>query len=264
MGKLTDYMENELLDHVLKVGAWSRPANLYLALCTADPGEGATGANITEPSGGGYARVACDDWDVANARATANSKLIDFGTSSGDWGVITHFAIVDSDSGAGNVIAYGEVSPNKEVSNGESCSVAIGDLDVSFNSGGMSNYFANEILDHVFPNAEYSQPTSIFVALTTAAVVDADNGSSISEPGENYARKEVNDWDASVNGISDNTTLCDFVQATGNWGTLSNFALCTHPTTGDVLFFGSLTTLVYIGENDTARIPAGNMDITLD
>ena len=34
MGYLSDFTENELLDHVLMVGSYSRPANLFLA-CSA-------------------------------------------------------------------------------------------------------------------------------------------------------------------------------------------------------------------------------------
>jgi len=36
-GSLSDFLENELLDHVLKTGAYAVPTNIYVALSTADP-----------------------------------------------------------------------------------------------------------------------------------------------------------------------------------------------------------------------------------
>ena len=49
MGSLSNYVEDEVLDHVLKTGDWAQPANLYVALSTADPTDDASG--IAEPSG---------------------------------------------------------------------------------------------------------------------------------------------------------------------------------------------------------------------
>lgn len=37
MGSLTNYLELELLDHVLNNAAYTPAATLYLALATADP-----------------------------------------------------------------------------------------------------------------------------------------------------------------------------------------------------------------------------------
>ena len=37
MGSLSDYVELEVLDHVLKTADWAQPAALYIGLSTADP-----------------------------------------------------------------------------------------------------------------------------------------------------------------------------------------------------------------------------------
>ena len=47
---ITTYLANELLDHVMGLGAFTVPTHLYLALSTADPG--ATGVGLAEPAGG--------------------------------------------------------------------------------------------------------------------------------------------------------------------------------------------------------------------
>ena len=54
MGSIADYLENELSDHVMGVGAYTPPATVYLGLSTADPTDDASG--LAEPSGNGYAR----------------------------------------------------------------------------------------------------------------------------------------------------------------------------------------------------------------
>ena len=84
MGSLSNYVEDEVLDHVLKTGVWAQPAALYVALSTADPTD--AGSGMAEPSGNGYARVQHDAWDAAASRATENTGTISFPEASGSWG----------------------------------------------------------------------------------------------------------------------------------------------------------------------------------
>ncbi len=271
MGKLTNYGENELLDHVL-VATYSRPANWYISLCTADPGEAATGANITEPAGNGYSRKAIDaNWDAAARRATANSAAVTFDEATGSWGTITHFAIVDSSSGAGNVIAYGEISPNKAITSGMNASIAIGDLDISWDAsapGGISDYLANKLLDHVFKGDAYSKPTNTYVCALDENAVDGDSGTDLQakEPTGvgSYARKLNNGWDAASGGLVDNTAAITFVTATASWTSITHFAITDHLTVGNILFLGSLATLRQVASSDVLEFPAGALDLTMD
>jgi len=266
MGNWTNYAENKLLDHVLGEGGetYARPTHLYCALCTADPGEAAIGSGITEVSGGSYTRIVCDDWDSASSRAAANSAAITFPEASASLGTITHFAILDTVTAAtGNVIAYGVISPNKAPGSGDTIYIDTGDIDVSFDSGEISTYLANKLIDHVFEGTPYSQP-DIFVALCTATPVDADTGSTISEPADNYARISDDAWGTAASGATDNDGAITFTEATNEWATVTHFALCDHISTGQVLFFGGLNTSKLIGAGDTARFAAGELDVTLD
>ena len=81
MGSLSDYAEGKLLDHVLKVAAFTVPTNIYIALSTADPLD--DGSGLTEPSGGAYARVLCNTWDTAASRKTANTNQANFPAATG-------------------------------------------------------------------------------------------------------------------------------------------------------------------------------------
>jgi len=55
MGSFTDFLENELLDHVFGNAAYTSPATLYIGLSTSTITD--AGGNVTEPVGGSYARV---------------------------------------------------------------------------------------------------------------------------------------------------------------------------------------------------------------
>lgn len=262
MGSLSNYAENKILDHVLKVSPFTQPTNIYIGLSTADPLD--TGAGIAEPVGGGYVRVICNGWDAAASRVTANTADVVFPEATGDWGTITHFALFDAIT-AGNMLAHGALAVSKAVDTGIDAKFAAGDIDVVFNSGGLSTYLANALLDHLFKNIAYTVPTNIYVALTTVTITDAMTGTTITEPaGGSYARIVCNGWDAAAAGLSDNTAAITFVTATGDWGVCTDACLVDGLTLGNVLFYLVATNARNPDVGDTCQFDAGSFDITLD
>lgn len=134
MGSFSNYLELEVLDHVFGGSDYTRPATLYIALCTTAPTDASTGSTIVEPSGGSYARVSvtnnATNFPAASAGAKANDTAITFPTASASWGTVTHMAICDASS-AGNVLAWGALTASKTVDSGDTVSFAIGDLDIT-------------------------------------------------------------------------------------------------------------------------------------
>jgi len=131
--------------------------------------------------------------------------------------------------------------------------------------GSFSDYLENKILDHIFMKTAFSQPTNIYVALSTAD--PGEDGSGISEPsGNGYARVQTSgdDWNAAANGHIDNANDITFPEATGDWGTITHFALFDAATGGNMLAYGSLSQSKTIGSGDTAKFKAGDLDVTLD
>ncbi|BCV05591.1 MAG: hypothetical protein CM15mV111_180 [uncultured marine virus] len=51
MSAMSDYLENEILDHILGTGAYSAPSTVYIGLSTGSFGDDNSG---TELSGSGY------------------------------------------------------------------------------------------------------------------------------------------------------------------------------------------------------------------
>lgn len=108
---------------------WSGNTNLWIALYTASPGE-AGSATTNEATYGGYARAVltrASDFTVSgNSVSNANLEQFDACTSGSN--TITHAAIVDSASGAGNVIVYAALSSSISVSTGVQPQFAAGAL----------------------------------------------------------------------------------------------------------------------------------------
>ena len=106
-------------------------ATQYLALFTADPTESASLAN--EATYTGYARVALTKssaWTGTSSPFT-NTNLIQFGACSGGSNTITHFAVVDTASGAVSMMISGALSSSLAVSSGIQPQFAGGALSIS-------------------------------------------------------------------------------------------------------------------------------------
>ncbi len=122
----SNYLEDAILNHVLRNTALTSPTTVYAALYTAAPSDAGGG---TEVSGGGYARQAIT-FGAPSSGAVSNSADVNFGTASANWGTVTHFGVFDA-STAGNLLYWAALTASKTVNSGDSAKFAIGDLDIS-------------------------------------------------------------------------------------------------------------------------------------
>lgn len=272
MGSFTDHLESELLDHVLNSATYTPAATIYLALGTADPTDAATGASMNEVAdAGSYARKAIT-FGAASSRAVTQNANVPFGTATADWGTVTHWAIVDSAThGAGNALAHGSLSPTKVILNGNIPSVASGQVVISFTAGEISNYLADELLDHAFRNSAYTVPGTVWTALATASIADATTGSTIGEPsGNGYARVQVNvnggaapTWDLAASSVVDNGGTINFGTASGSWGTVVGVAIIDASTNGNLLFYDLALVDQPVTTSDWVYFNPGEFDVVM-
>lgn len=127
-GNFSNYLEEQLLNHIFGVTTFSKPT-LYLALFTSATDDAAGG---TEVSGNAYVRLPITFAAAANPAGTiANDILATFplATPSG-WGTITDFAIYDALT-VGNRLVYGPLSASKAVGAGDRIEFAIGALVIT-------------------------------------------------------------------------------------------------------------------------------------
>jgi hypothetical protein len=262
MGYLSDYLENKLLDHVLKTAAFTQPAGLYLALSSTNPTD--TGTGKTEPTGGSYARVEVPDWDAAVDRVTQNTDIIEFVAATAGWGLMSFFAIYDAITN-GNMLVYGALSTPKRVNSGDIMSFAKGVIVCEFNVGGLSNYLANALLDHTFKRVPYVPPTNVYAALAIATILDSTTGSTIVEPDDSaYARVLHNVWHAASGGLATNDGVIAFPQFAENTNVITHSALIDALTVGNILFHGELDVSQTIVLGSTPKFVDTAMHVALD
>ena len=126
MSALSDYLENEILDHILSVGAYTMPTNVYVGLSTGSFGDDNSGTELT---GNNYARKVAS-FGAASSGASSNDAAIEFEAATGSWGSVSHFGIFDAAS-SGNLLIHGAFTTAKTIASGDILKIPTGDLDIT-------------------------------------------------------------------------------------------------------------------------------------
>jgi hypothetical protein len=127
-----------------------------------------------------------------------------------------------------------------------------------------TDYWENQILDHLFSKGTYSPP-AIYVALSTTP--PADDGTGVTEPsGGAYARLATGsmDWAPASAGQIANATALAFPEATASWGAITHFAFYDADTGGHLLAFGPLAAAQPIDLGDRLSFSPGDLTVALD
>jgi hypothetical protein len=124
----------------------------------------------------------------------------------------------------------------------------------------LSNTFETTTLQWLFTTTSVTRPTAWYLALYTVAPTDTGGGTECS--GTSYARQS---FTMTVSGnTATNGANIEFPTAGSSWGTIVAVGVFTAVTGGDLIAYGNLTTSKAIDTGDVFRIPAGDLDITLD
>jgi hypothetical protein len=137
MANFSDYLENQLGDLLFRTGNFTKPAGIWLAMCSGIPHDTHTGSTLPELTGGNYARWAMGPpSDNAWVRFNPGGSGIILNASglkpiSGWTGGVVQIsgaALCDAATG-GNVLVHGALSTAKQISSPD---------DVTFASGTIS------------------------------------------------------------------------------------------------------------------------------
>ena len=144
MTAMSNYLENKLIDHLLRASAFSAPANVYVGLVGKyDATQLEAGTLTHEFSGGAYARSSgikgnASIHDIENllqlggtSGLTDNEQNVEFIAASNEWGHVSGLFVSDAASG-GNVLLYGALTAVKFVENGDQFIISAGDFDITF------------------------------------------------------------------------------------------------------------------------------------
>ena len=123
-----------------------------------------------------------------------------------------------------------------------------------------SNYLETKILDHVFGGTAYTAPGTLYLALFTAAPGEAGGGTEVS--GTAYTRKSV--AFTTSGDTTSNTAAVEFDTAGSSWGTVTHVGIFDASSAGNLMAYAALSSSKTIESGDVFRVPAGDLDITLN
>lgn len=127
---LSNYLENKLVDFLVRAQSYTAPTTVYVALATSTGSDSACG---TEVSGGSYARVgvtsSTTNWagtqsagstsaSSGTGGTTSNNATVTFPAPTANWGSVTEFCVFDA-STSGNLLWRAALTTAKTVNNGD-------------------------------------------------------------------------------------------------------------------------------------------------
>lgn len=265
MSALSDHLENELLDHLLRNSAYSVPGTLYFSLHTSDPGEsGVTG----EVSGGSYARASVannntnfPDCSLSGEPAKSNGTTISFPTASAAWGTITHWAIYDHATNSTNMLAHGSFASTRAIISGDSPRYAAGAFPLSMSNsanGGLTRFAKRKLLDLVFGNQAYSPAATIYSGIGTALTDE-----TLTEWADASYARQATAFDVASSGATQNTAAEQYSANVVTPITITHFGLWDDVSAGNLLAVGPLGASRALVATDTVDLQIGDLDIAL-
>ena len=134
-----------------------------------------------------------------------------------------------------------------------------------------SNYLENKVLDHVLTATAYTQPAARYLALfnntSGNAATNLEAGTltdEVSTSGTAYARVAIT-FNAASSGSSTNNGAVTFATATASFGSITHVAVMDSDVegSGNVLFYGAVTTAKTIDTGDTFQVANANLTVSL-
>jgi hypothetical protein len=126
MAEMANYLEDAIINAVLRNTSYTSPTLVYVALYTSDPTDADTG---TEVSGGSYARTAVTFGAPSNG-VTTNSASVTFPTATASWGTVSYIGLRDA-STSGNLLFHTALDEAKTVGTGDIFTISTGNLSVT-------------------------------------------------------------------------------------------------------------------------------------
>lgn len=132
-----------------------------------------------------------------------------------------------------------------------------------------SDYMENKIIDHMLRNQAFTPPTTIYVALFSAATGLEENNPSAEIAGTGYLRQAIT-LGAASGGVSTHAADILFPAAGANWLEATHFAIVDHATNVtwgsnvNVLMWKVLPTPRTALTGDQLRFVAGSLTVTVE
>ena len=125
----------------------------------------------------------------------------------------------------------------------------------------LTNAFETSTLQYLFTTGSVTRPMAWYLGLFTSDPTETGSaGTEVS--GGGYVRKAVT---FTVSGnLATNSAAIEWSAATSSWGTVTHIAVLDASSGGNMIASNALTTAKAVATDDIIRVPAGDLDITLD
>lgn len=144
-----------------------------------------------------------------------------------------------------------------------------------------TNYVEDKVLNAITSNGSINFATGgvtlgsgIYIGLFTGAPTDSGGGTEVATSGTGYTRIQTGSamasggtqgkFDGATSGSITNDAEIMFPQSTGDWGNVSAVGLFDASTGGNLLVYGSLTSVVEMLNGDIFKIPSGGFTVSMD
>lgn len=282
MSKLTNYAENLLADYVRGQGL-SLASDWTVHLLTA-----VSDSSHTKCTGTGYAGQtvarSLAAWagtqgagttlaSTGTSHQTSNNGLIDFGTvGAGGWGTMVAIGLFNGT----DLFAWADVDA-RALAESDDVSFAAGSVVFTLGlTGGLSDYFANKLIDLIWRAQAYSMPANLYAAYATTAPTNAGGGTEPSVGG--YARVAIpstlsgwgptqgdlsTDPSSGTGGRISNRSAVIFPSPSADQGIATHTKLMDASTSGNLMLWRALTTPKTVASGGPApRFDADALGIT--
>lgn len=125
MAEFTDFLEQELLDHVFAGASYTPPASIHLALYTTVNSDSTPGTEVT---GSGYARQ--ETAFTPGTNPIVNAAIESFTASGGNYGTVVSTALMDAAT-VGNQLCFDNDFTDTVVNDGNTLEFAAGAITVA-------------------------------------------------------------------------------------------------------------------------------------
>lgn len=235
MAKMSDYLENALLNHVLRNVAHTSPASVWLACHVADPTDDEAVARANEVFLNAYVRQQLTFAAASGGVCSISADVTFPAASGGNWGTLTHLSIWDAQQDVASHTGTVDETFNIQAGVNDALLIAINggpDQPVTLTAGGTRS--ASQVAN------------DITLALSDAVAEASGTKVRIKTSGKGYQ-----------------ATLQIKAVANDAYTTLGLTAATYRGTNGNMLFHGALAPNVVINDNDVFKILSGNLSVQL-
>ena len=234
MSQATNYLETALFNLSLRNTAYAPAATIYLRLLSGASTEAGSQAN--EIAVGAYAGTAIT-FGAAASGVILQSADVTFPVATASY-TVSHWAIGDA-AAAGNYLAYGTFATPRTVAIGSAFRLPSGQLSLTLDSGAITYFLANALLNHTFRNSVYVRPATVYAGLSLATPGKSGSLSNeVTTVGTAYARQSMA-FAAPTDGVGANSADVTFPTATANYGKVTHRFIADGGTAGagNVMFY---------------------------